>query len=135
MARRLEITDAQWKAFEPILSSDRKKMGRPRNDDRKTFNGIYWVLRTGAPWRDMPEMYGKWQTVYKRFAQWQESGQLEAVFNELRKDCDTQDICIDGTYIKAHRDSAGAKRGISILPKTSILVSAVVDALQKSTQP
>ena len=110
-------------------------MGRPRNDDRKTFNGIYWVLRTGAPWRDMPEMYGKWQTVYKRFAQWQESGQLEAVFNELRKDCDTQDIYIDRTYIKAHRDSAGAKRGISILPKTSILVSAVVDALQKSTQP
>ena len=76
MVRRYEVTDEQWKIIEPHLGNKAKRTGRPQADNRKLFNGVLWILRTGAPWRDLPEYYGPWQTVYKRFAQWQENGKL-----------------------------------------------------------
>ncbi|MGX8706556.1 MAG: transposase [bacterium] len=92
-------------------------MGRPGKDDRLMLNGILWILGTGAPWRDLPECYGPWQTVYKRFAKWQKEGIYEAILEELSKDADLQDISMDGTYIKAHKDSAGARREGTSYPK------------------
>ena len=71
MVRRYEVTDEQWRIIEPHLGNKEKRTGRPQADNRKLFNGVLWILRTGAPWRDLPEYYGPWQTVYKRFAQWQ----------------------------------------------------------------
>ena len=109
--RRYEVPDEQWKIIEPHLGNKPKRMGRPQTDNRKLFNGVLWILRTGAPWRDLPEYYGPWQTVYKWFAQWQENGKLKALFDQLCEDADMQDLSIDGTYIKAHRASAGAKSG------------------------
>ena len=111
MVRRYEVMDEQWKIIEPHLENKAKRTERPQADNRKLFNGVLWILRTGAPWRDLPEYYGPWQTVYKRFAQWQENGKLKELFDQLREGADTQDLCIDGTYIKAHRASAGAKKG------------------------
>ena len=73
--------------------------------------GIFWIARSGAAWRDLPERYGPWQTVYKRFKEWSESGLIEKIFHELGEDADLQDISIDSTYIKAHKASAGAERG------------------------
>lgn len=112
--RRYELTDEEWerlkKYFPERQSTDK---GRPRNDSRKILNGIFWIARSGAAWRDLPERYGAWQTVYKRFCQWKETGLLERIFNDLSADADMQDISIDSTYIKAHKASAGAqKRGI-----------------------
>lgn len=72
--------------------------------------------RSGAAWRDLPERYGPWQTVYKRFKEWSESGLIEKIFHELSEDADLQDISIDSTYIKAHKASAGAERGGSQNP-------------------
>ena len=132
--RRYEVTDEQWKIIEPHLGNKPKRMGRPQADNRKLFNGVLWILRTGAPWRDLPEYYGPWQTVYKRFAQWQENGELKALFDQLREGTDMQDLSIDGTYIKAHRASAGAKKGMWTTPKTSLLVLVVEDDPPKSTQ-
>ena len=97
-------------------------MGRPQADNQKVFNGVLWILRIGAPWRDLPEYYGSWQTVYKWFAQWQENGKLKALFDQLREGADMQDLSIDGTYIKAHRASVGVKKGMRTIPKTSPLV-------------
>ncbi len=134
MVRRYEVTDEQWKIIEPHLGNKPKRMGRPQADNRKLFNGVLWILRTGAPWRDLPEYYGPWQTVYKRFAQWQENGKLKALFDQLREGADMQDLSIDGTYIKAHRASAGAKKGMWTTPKTSLLVLVVEDDPQKSTR-
>ncbi len=68
MVRCYEVTDDQWKIIEPYLGNKPKRTGRPQADNRKLFNGVLWILRTGAPWRDLPEYYGPWQTVYKRFA-------------------------------------------------------------------
>ena len=72
---------------------------------------LIWLARSGAPWRDLPERYGKWNTVYKCFAKWQKHGIFEKIFHELRIEADLQDISIDSTSCKAHQHSAGAKKG------------------------
>ena len=112
MARRYEIDDAQWEKIKPFLGNTPKKTGRPQADNRKLLNGVLWIMHTGAPWRDLPEYYGPWQTVYKRFSQWEKDEKLKQLFESVRKNPDMQDLCIDGTYIKAHRSSAGAKKGL-----------------------
>ena len=110
--RRHEISDNSWERIKHHFQERTPHtMGRPCKNNRKMLNGILWILGTGAPWRDLPERYGPWQTVYKRFARWQKEGIFEAIFEELTKDADLQDISMDGTYIKAHKASAGAKRG------------------------
>lgn len=134
MPKRYEIDDIQWNKMEPYLGNMRKKTGRPQADNRKLLNGILWILRTGAPWRDLPEYYGPWQTVYKRFAQWEKDGKLKEMFENVRENPDMQDLCIDGTYIKAHRASAGAKKGIQIVIMDNALVLVVEDDQPKFTQ-
>lgn len=134
MARRYEIDDKQWEQVKPNLGNTPRKTGRPQKDNRILLNGVLWILRTGAPWRDLPEYYGPWQTVYKRFAQWQENGKLKEMFEHVRQNPDIQDLCIDGTYIKAHRSSAGAKKGIKTAVVNNVLVLVVEDDPPKSTQ-
>ena len=132
MARRYEVTDTQWEIIKPYLGNTPKKTGRPQSDNRKILNGILWILHTGAPWRDLPGYYGPWQTVYKRFSQWQKDDKLRKLFENVRSHPDMQDLCIDGTYIKAHRASAGAKKGLREMITISILESAGEDAPPKS---
>ena len=135
MARRYEVTDEQWVAIKPFLgNTPPKKTGRPQADNRKLLNGVPWILHTGAPWRDLPEYYGPWQTVYKRFAQWQMDDKLKQLFENVRENPDMQDLCIDGTYIKAHRSSAGAKKGLRDMIIISVLGSAEEEDPPKSMQ-
>ena len=94
-------------------------MGRPQADNRKLFNGVLFILRTGAPWRDLPEYYGPWQIVYNRFARWQENGQLKALFDQLREGADMQDLCIDGTYNPCSRRWTGQSLGFHADRRTS----------------
>ena len=109
--RRYEVTDDEWERIKPYLPRTREgSRGRPAADSRKMLNGISWILRSGAAWRDLPERYGPWQTVYKRFVKWQEAGIFEKIFKDLALDADMQDISIDSTCIKAHKASAGAKK-------------------------
>lgn len=113
--RRYELSDDEWnriKNYFPIRTE--KTRGRPYGDIRTIVNGIIWIARSGAPWRDLPERYGKWNTVYKCFAKWQEQGLFEKVFQALSADADLQDISIDSTSCKAHQHSAGAKKGDQI---------------------
>jgi len=111
--RRHELTDSEWerlkKHFPERQSGD---IGRPRNDDRQMLNGLLWIVRTGAPWRDLPERYGSWSTVYSRFRQWQESGLFQKILEELGIEADLQDVSMDSTTSNAHQHSAGAKKGI-----------------------
>ena len=110
--RRYELTDAEWERLQPYFPERQMgDKGRPRREPREMLNGIFWIARSGAAWRDLPERYGPWQTVYKRFKEWSESGLIEKIFHELGEDADLQDISIDSTYIKAHKASAGAERG------------------------
>lgn len=112
VVRRYEITDADWEQLKQYFPERQAvERGRPRKDSRQMLNGIVWIARSGAAWRDLPERYGPWQTVYKRFVQWQTSGLLELIFHDLSADADLQDISIDSTSVKAHKASAGAHRG------------------------
>lgn len=74
MSIRRELTNRQWKLIEPLLPSERGRWARPAKDDRVIVNGILWILRTGAPWRDLPREYGPWNTVYTRFSRWTKAG-------------------------------------------------------------
>jgi transposase len=119
--RRYELTDEEWeriKGYFPEREAGQK--GRPRNDDRKPLNGILWIARSGAAWRDLPERYGAWSTVYSRFAQWQEEGVFEKILKELGQEADFQDMSLDSSCVKAHQASAGAKKGLLITNTTSI---------------
>ena len=112
VVRRYEITDANWEQLKQYFPERQSgERGRPRKDSRQMLNGIVWIARSGAAWRDLPERYGPWQTVYKRFVQWQTTGLLELIFHDLSGDADLQDISIDSTSVKAHKASAGAQRG------------------------
>ena len=86
MARTF-LKDAEWEKIKPLLPSQTGKKGRPRKNDRMIIEGIVWILRTGAPWRDLPEEFGKWKTVYWRFHYWAEKGIWDAIWRFLKKRC------------------------------------------------
>ncbi len=114
--KRHELTDEQWQQLEPLLPAQKPNTGRPNLEHRTIINGILWILKTGAPWRDLPERYGKWQTVASRFYRWQQSGVWERIFAKLQlmKDRDGQIDWevhyVDGSIIRAHQHAAGAKK-------------------------
>src|SRR5262245_41503690 len=114
--KRDELTDEQWQQLEPLLPAQKPNRGRPNLEHRTVINGILWILKTGAPWRDLPERHGKWQTVASRFYRWQQSGVWERIFAQLQqtKDRDGQINWevhyVDGSIIRAHQHAAGAKK-------------------------
>lgn len=113
---RGDLTTEQWEQIVPHLPPEKPKTGRPAREHRQVLNGILWVLRTGAPWRDLPERYGKWTTVYSRFQRWRKNGVWDRVFSGLQAIKDRQDQIewevhfIDGTVVRAHQHAAGAKK-------------------------
>lgn len=115
--RRGEMSERQWQQIAPLLPPQKPDMGRPAKDHRLIINGILWVLRTGAPWRDLPERYGAWSTVAGRFYYWRKTGVWQQVLTTLQAKADAEgkldwDIhFVDGSVIRAHQHVAGAKRG------------------------
>jgi transposase len=113
---RKELTDQQWERLQPLLPP-RAKRGRPRQPDRQILSGILWVLRTGAPWRDVPERYGKPMTIYHRYWQWRKEGHWDVIFAAVQQHADAQGGLdwsihyVDGTVVRAHQHAAGGKRG------------------------
>lgn len=117
---RHELTEKQWervKGHFPARDSEDRRGGRPARSVRQVLNGTLWVLRTGAPWRDLPRRYGPWQTVYGRFNEWRRSGVFDALVEALQaelvlsKQLDRDLWCVDGTNIRAARCAAGAAKG------------------------
>lgn len=107
--KRYEISDEQWSQIENLFPV--AKTGRPPIDNRIMFNAILWIARSGAPWRDLPERFGSWKTVYSRFCKWRDDGTLLTIFQHLTQEADYENLSIDSTSIKAHQHSAGAKKG------------------------
>ena len=89
----------------------RAKTGRPPKDNRIMMNAILWLARSGAAWADIPERYGSYKTVYSRFCKRRDEGTLLHIFEEVNVDADFENLSIDSTSIKAHPQSAGAKKG------------------------
>ena len=110
--KRYELTKKQWERVKAILPAERTgQRGRSRKDDRKMLNGMLWIARSGAQWRELPEAYGPWQSVYARFAKWRNDGTLEAVFRALSADADMENLSLDSTCIKVHESANGGKNG------------------------
>lgn len=118
---RGDVSDAQWAMIEPLLP--RQRRGGRWNDHRVTFDGMLWVMRTGAPWRDLPERYGKWQSVHHYFNRWRKDGTIDKVLKALRIRLDKNghidwDLwCVDGTSVRASRSAAGASKNRRAGPK------------------
>lgn len=106
---RFDLSDEEWAAIEPLLPL--AKHGPARIDDRRILNGIFYILRTGAPWRDLPERYGPRTTVYNRYNRWAQRGIWKGIFDALAKECDDALIFIDASIVRAHRAASGSKRG------------------------
>ena len=112
MLRRYELTDEEWNQIVSLLPPENSgKQGRPSKCNRTILNGIVWIARSGAPWRDLPERYGPWQTVYSRFRKWIEDGILDNIFRVLSLDAELTELSIDASIVQAHQHSAGAKKG------------------------
>lgn len=113
MVRRYELSDEAYSLIEDLLPPNGRRGGQ-WNDHRRTLNGIFWILHTGAQWRELPERYGKWQSVYHRYNRWSRDGTISRMLQRLQLKLDEQgridmDLwCIDATLIRASRAAAGA---------------------------
>jgi transposase len=110
--RRHELTDEQFSKIEKILPGRKNSVGVTAKDNRAFMNGVIWIFKTGAPWRDLPVRYGHWKNVHRRFSRWSKSGIFDAVFRILSQDQGMEFLLIDGTIVKAHQHATGAKKKI-----------------------
>ncbi len=101
---RYELTDYEWVAIKPFLPN--KPRGVPRVNDRRVLNGIFWVLRSGAPWRDLPENFGPYTTCYNRFVRWRKAGVWDQIMNALTADHDAAVQMIDTSIVRVHQRGA-----------------------------
>ena len=133
--KRYELTKEQWERVKLLLPPEEKgKRGRPRKDNRIMLNGMLWIARSGAQWRELPEAYGPWQSVYARFAKWRDDGTLKKVFRALSEDADTENLSMDSTCIKVHESAnGGEKRENKAVGRTrgglNTKLHAIVDSL------
>jgi transposase len=117
--RRHELTDEQWELIESMIPRKVAKTGRPPADRRVVLNGIFWVLGTGAAWRDLPERFGPWQTVYDYFANWRRDGVFAGILEALQIKLDEKGLidwelwCVDGSSVRAARAAAGADKKVA----------------------
>jgi transposase len=116
---RTVLSDVQWERIAPLLPGKKGDPGRSGENNRRFVEGVLWVVRTGAPWRDLPDCFGKWFSVWKRFRRWALKGVFERLFHALSDEPDFEYALIDGTIIKVHRHATGAKGGLSIRPSAA----------------
>ena len=108
-ARRYELTDFEWSIIKPLLPY--KPRGVARADDRKVLNGIYWRLRSGSPWADIPERYGPPTTCYNRFVRWRKLGVWDRIFEAVSSAYDGDLQMLDSSSIRGRQHAANAKKG------------------------
>lgn len=123
-ARRYEITDFEWSIIAPLLPD--KPRGVPRVNDRKVLNGIFWRLRTGSPWADIPERYGPCTTCYNRFIRWRKLGVWDRIFAAVSCAYDGDVQAVDSSSIRVHQHAANGNKGLPRRPplETSLEPSA-----------
>ena len=123
---RYELTDFEWRVIEPLLPN--KPRGVPRVDDRRVLNGIFWILRSGSPWRDLPERYGPCTTCYNRFRRWTKAGVWDRLMDAITDAYGGDVRMIDGTSVRVHHSAATLKKATRI----AVLDEAGEVLLQKS---
>ena len=114
MVKRYELSEEQWERIADILPGKVGDPGRTGRDNRLFVNAVLWMLRSGARWSDLPERYGKWKSVHKRFSRWANAGVWERVFESLTGEPDNQYLMLDTTLVRAHQQAATGKGGTKI---------------------
>lgn len=109
-----ELTASQWQRIEDFLPGRLGYVGVTAKDNRSFVNGVLWVLRSGAQWKDLPEEYGNWKSVHKRFTRWARSGIWQRIFQVLLEDKANRYVMIDSTIVWVHQQAAGGKGGTRI---------------------
>ena len=123
--KRHELTDEQWGLVKGLIPHKVAHTGRPAKDLRLMLNAIFWILGTGAPWRDLPERFGPWQTAYDHFAKWRRAGIFANIVEKLQVKLDEKGLidwelwCVDGSNVSAARAAAGADKKVSSVTRTS----------------
>jgi transposase len=123
--KRHELTDEQWDRVEPFIPQKIARTGRPPKDRRLMLNGIFWILGTGATWRDLPERFGSCKTVHRYFSEWRSQGVFAQIIEALQVKLDQQGLidweiwCVDGASVRATRAAAGADKKVSSVTPTS----------------
>ena len=107
--RRYEVTDQQWAKIRDLLPGEVGDVGRSATDNRLFINALLWIARSRAPWRDLPERFGPWNAVYRRFRRWVKTGVWQTLFEQLQEP-DLDWIMIDSTVVGAHQHAAGQKK-------------------------
>lgn len=137
---RYELTDEQWELIQHFFPEREELRGRPLTSPREMLNACLWILRSGAPWRDLPERFGPWQTAYHHFNRWRRVGKFDALMEalQIRLDRDGQidwDLwSIDGSSVRAARAAAGAgKRGAPKNPPITLWAARAADGGASST--
>jgi transposase len=110
---RYDLTDFEWSVIEPVLPKGRP--GRQPQNNRRVMNGIFWVLRTGAPWRDLPERYGPYTSAYNRFNRWRKAGIWDRLMDAVTKAHDGKLQMIDSSVVRVHQHASGAKKRVEIV--------------------
>ena len=116
--RRHDISDRMWTLLQPHLPGRKGSSGRNARDNRQFINAVIWILRTGAPWRDLPPYYGDWKNTHRRFCRWRDKGVWEKLFNLFVQNPDFEWLMIDSSYIKVHPHAAGAVGGNQDMGRT-----------------
>lgn len=107
--RRYDITDEQYARIEHLLAGKPGDVGRSAANNREFINAVLWIARSGAPWRDLPERFGNWNSVYQRFRRWARKGVWQRIFEQLQEP-DLDWVMIDSSVVRAHQSAAGQKK-------------------------
>lgn len=108
------LRDDQWERIAPGLPGKAGDPGRSAADNRLFLEAVLWMARVGAPWRDLPEFFGNWNSVFQRFRRWAKSGVFDKAFQALSEDADFEYAIIDGTIVRVHQHGTGAKGGLKL---------------------
>jgi len=116
LGERIGVADEEWAIIGPLLPPERGRCARPAHDNRRFFEGMLWMARTGSQWRQLPESYGKWNSVFRRFRRWTELGVFDALLESLAELVERERSAdmIDSTIVRAHHCAVGIKRGLRI---------------------
>jgi len=113
---RLILCDQQWDRLAQHIIGNERTRGSSGRDNRMFVEGVLWIVRTGSPWRDLPEVFGCWNSAFRRFSRWSAKGVWHRIFAAMADDPDFEYLILDSTIVRAHQHAAGAKRGLRIRP-------------------
>lgn len=136
---RYDLTEAEWALVVEFFPEDTPRRGRPWSEHRTFISGVFWILRSGAPWRDLPERYGPWKTVYNRFRALTKDGTIDKILAKLQVKLDESGYidwelgCVDGTNIRASKAAAGAAKKNMVTFQIHVLDEVVEDGEASST--